>query len=201
MGGPADQGGQGTDNFYEAPITMDNQTYPTCEHYYQAQKFPGTDEESQGLHERIRNEPNVGKVYGLGQGSVHLLRPDWEHVKAFVMYTAVRAKYEQHPEILQELLATRGKIVAAPSTSNWQSLNGMILERVREEFRPGGPLISERRMRALVKLTSEYTADAHGGRGVAKGVGITVCDTTTCDNSSSLTRSEGEGSVRRSCSV
>lgn len=51
------------------------------------------------------------------------------------MYLAVRAKYEQYPTHASELAETTGRIRAAPSTSNWQQLNSIVLERVRYELR------------------------------------------------------------------
>ena len=45
---------------------------------------------------------------------------DFEQRKAGLMYRAVRAKYEQHPQLAAELLATAGPIRAAASTSEWQ---------------------------------------------------------------------------------
>ena len=44
-------------NFYKSPIKINDHTYPTVEHYFQSQKFPGT------RHEKdIRNARSPGEA-------------------------------------------------------------------------------------------------------------------------------------------
>ena len=50
------------------------------------------------------------------------------------MYCAVKAKYEQNPQIAAELMQTQSHIEAAPG-EHWQEENSRILERVRRELR------------------------------------------------------------------
>eukprot|EP00930_Biecheleria_cincta_P088691 TRINITY_DN7793_c2_g2_i1.p1 TRINITY_DN7793_c2_g2~~TRINITY_DN7793_c2_g2_i1.p1 ORF type:complete len:205 (+),score=37.88 TRINITY_DN7793_c2_g2_i1:54-617(+) len=164
MGGPAVIDGQAvasTDNFYVAPFVIDGVEWSTAEHYYQAAKYLRGGDASEwhsgaSRIEEIRAAESGAKAWSLGQRSSVDMRPDWEHVKVNVMYRAVSAKYEAHPCLAKELAATRGPIEAAFSTmgahDNWQRLNSLILERVREELRPAEAR-NQKRYAALVSLT------------------------------------------------
>ena len=155
MGGPAFIGGQRvehTDNFFEAPVTIDGHEYKTAEHFFQAMKFaddsPGVD----AMRASVRAASNGGRAWQIGQARSVPLRSDWEAVKRSVMYQAVKAKYDAYPKLAAELAATQGQIRAAPSTADWQHANSLILERVREELRPEEARNAER-LQALVRLT------------------------------------------------
>jgi len=155
MGGPAVIDGahvEGTDNFLIAPFTIEGVVWPSCEHYFQAAKFfQATDAYTTQHCEAIRQAPTAGRAWSMGQSRRATLRDDWEAVKANVMYRAVKAKYDQHPALATELVATKGAIRAAPSTADWQHVNSVILERVREELRPA--CTDPKRYAALVALT------------------------------------------------
>mmetsp|Transcript_11342 Transcript_11342/g.18996 ORF Transcript_11342/g.18996 Transcript_11342/m.18996 type:complete len:191 (-) Transcript_11342:226-798(-) len=165
MGGPATIDGEpipSTDNFLIAPMDIDGQTFPSCEHFYQCTKFaPELDSTAYTAQhvEAIRQTPSGMKAWQMGQSRRAALRPDFEEVKASLMYRGVAAKFVQYPAFAAELLATgHGHIRGAPSTADWQYVNGLILERVREELRPPTER-NEKRLAALVKLTSAYKAE------------------------------------------
>ena len=88
-------------NFAPYPIVLQGRTWPTTEHYFQAQKFPGTDYE-----ETIRREPSPMIAARLGRSRAHPIRADWEQVKDDVMREALLAKFTQHPKLKEALLAT-----------------------------------------------------------------------------------------------
>ena len=73
-------------NFYPSPIVMGVVTWPTVEHYFQAQKFPGA--------------KKLGRTR-----SLHF-RADWEEVKEMVMLEALQAKFEQNPDLATILKGT-----------------------------------------------------------------------------------------------
>mmetsp|Transcript_53286 Transcript_53286/g.106945 ORF Transcript_53286/g.106945 Transcript_53286/m.106945 type:complete len:201 (-) Transcript_53286:331-933(-) len=156
MGGPATIDGEEvehTDNFFVAPFVLDGLEWPTCEHYYQASKFfEDSGQEAKALVQEIRTAASGPRSWGLGQRRADLLRPDWEHVKVNMMYRAVSAKYAQHPELAAELAATSGPIQTTVSTADWQRMNRLILERVREELRPEAQR-NQRRLAVLASLT------------------------------------------------
>ena len=157
MGGPALIDGQyvdGTDNFLLMPFVLDGVKWFTCEQYFQWAKFStATDEYTVAHRESIKQCADAHRSWQMGQSRRATLRPDWESVKANVMYRAVKAKYEQHPILAAELVATKGPIRAAPSTADWQHVNSVILERVRDECRPPEERLNPKRYAALVALT------------------------------------------------
>mmetsp|Transcript_10876 Transcript_10876/g.20408 ORF Transcript_10876/g.20408 Transcript_10876/m.20408 type:complete len:229 (+) Transcript_10876:50-736(+) len=163
MGGPAIIDGQEvehTDNFFVAPFVLDGIEWPTCEHYYQAAKFSHSisDEKARAVIEEIRSTTSGPKTWSLAQKYPHLLLVDWEYIKVNVMYRAVAAKYAQHPEFAEQLAATSGSIRTGMSTADWQRMNRLILERIREELRPVDQR-NHKRLEALVSLTEPRAQD------------------------------------------
>lgn len=88
-------------NFSRLPIALDGLTWPTSEHYFQAQKFVGTPHA-----EEVRTQPTPMLAARMGRRRDLPLRPDWETVKDAVMMMALRAKFTQHPELKSLLLGT-----------------------------------------------------------------------------------------------
>ncbi len=89
-------------NFSPHPIELDGKVWPTSEHYFQAQKFGGTEHE-----ERIRLAKSPMVAAAIGRNRDLPLRRDWERVKEDVMRTALKAKFTQHPTLRELLLSTR----------------------------------------------------------------------------------------------
>ena len=88
-------------NFSKHPFVLEGREWPTSEHYFQAKKIAGTPSE-----EEIRLAPTPSEAARMGRQRERPLRTDWEAVKESVMYAALEAKFSQHPEIRQQLLAT-----------------------------------------------------------------------------------------------
>jgi ribA/ribD-fused uncharacterized protein len=88
-------------NFSPHAIEMKGLVWPTVEHYYQAQKFAGTEHE-----ERIRQAPFPLEAKTLAHDGSQAIRADWDAVKLGVMREAVRTKFETHPDLREALLAT-----------------------------------------------------------------------------------------------
>jgi N-glycosidase YbiA len=129
-------------NFAPHPIRMKEKIWPTSEHYFQAQKFAGTEHE-----EEIRLVKSPMIAARMGRDRKRPLRPDWESVKDEIMLEAVRAKFSQSEELRGILLST-GDAEIIEHTSNdgyWgdggdgSGLNmlGKTLMLVREELRKG----------------------------------------------------------------
>jgi len=127
-------------NFAPYPIKLKSKTWPTSEHYFQAQKFAGTAHE-----DKIRKAASPMKAAELGRTRKVRLRANWDHMKDNVMLEAVRAKFAQHPD-LQALLLDTGEAILIEHTENdayWgdggdgkgKNRLGKILMKIREELR------------------------------------------------------------------
>jgi N-glycosidase YbiA len=127
-------------NFADYPIELKGKIWPTSEHYFQAQKFVGTKYE-----EEIRKINSPMMAAQLGRDRKKPLRRDWEKVKDSIMRDAVLAKFRQH-EDLQEILLATGDAKIIEHTENdryWgdggdgkgQNKLGQILMSVRSELR------------------------------------------------------------------
>ena len=88
-------------NFAPFPFQLNGRTWPTTEHYFQAQKFTGTDYE-----ETIRQTKSPMIAARLGRSRAHPLRPDWESIKDDIMREALQAKFSQHSKLKSLLLST-----------------------------------------------------------------------------------------------
>jgi ribA/ribD-fused uncharacterized protein len=127
-------------NFSPHPIELAGRTWPTSEHYFQAQKFPGTEHE-----EAVRRCKTPGDAARMGRSRKLPLRADWESVKDQIMLDAVRAKFTQHEDIQKVLLDTGdAKLVEHTTNDNYwgdggdgrgQNQLGRLLMQVRAELR------------------------------------------------------------------
>jgi N-glycosidase YbiA len=127
-------------NFAAFPITLKGKVWPTSEHYFQAQKFAGTEHA-----EAIRKTRSPMIAARMGRDRKKPLRRDWEAVKDDIMRDAVRAKFTEHPELLSLLLAT-GDAQLVEHTANdsyWgdagdgsgKNMLGRILMELRDQLR------------------------------------------------------------------
>lgn len=126
-------------NFAPYPIELKGLTWPTTEHYFQAQKFPGTERE-----EEIRQAKSPTIAKRMGRSKKHPLRKDWVAVRDAIMREAVLAKFTQHDDLRQVLLDTGdAKLVEhAPQDDYWgdggdgsgKNMLGLILMSVRDEL-------------------------------------------------------------------
>jgi hypothetical protein len=127
-------------NFHGAPFTINGKTYPTVEHFFQSQKFPG----DPVLQEKIRVAKTPVGAKRMGQAKSEHFRPDWDEIKETVMMEGLRAKFTQNPQ-LADLLRSTGTamlIEKMPRDSYWGSgpngcgrnRMGRLLEQVRKEI-------------------------------------------------------------------
>lgn len=127
-------------NFAPYSITLKGVVWPTSEHYFQAQKFVGTEHE-----DAIRRAKTPKLAANLGRSREHPLRPDWEQVKDAVMEDAVRAKFAQHADLRRILLETGDALIVEhrAGDSYWgdgpdgsgRNMLGRILMKVRDNLR------------------------------------------------------------------
>ena len=127
-------------NFAGFSIDLDGRTWPTSEHYFHAQKFKEREHQ-----EAIRKTASPMIAARMGRDRKKPLRKDWESVKVSVMRKAVLAKFSQHAELCEELLATGdAKIVEHTERDDYwgdggdgssKNMLGRILMEVREALR------------------------------------------------------------------
>jgi ribA/ribD-fused uncharacterized protein len=127
-------------NFAPYPIEIDGETWPTSEHYFQAQKF-----HDEAKREQIRREPKAIVAAKLGRDRSVPLRADWEMAKDDIMRAAVRAKFTQHQRLRSLLLSTGDATLVEHTEKDdyWgdggdgsgKNMLGRILMEVREELR------------------------------------------------------------------
>jgi ribA/ribD-fused uncharacterized protein len=81
------------------PIELGNVEYPSSEHAYQAAKT-----KDKKMRKKIAQQPTAWQAKDLGQKIE--LREDWEERKVEIMYRILRAKFKQHKDLREKLLAT-----------------------------------------------------------------------------------------------
>ena len=129
-------------NFSRHSVFLKGKRWPTSEHYFQAQKFVGTEHE-----EEVRKAKKPSEAAAMGRSRKLPLRRDWEGIKDAVMLEAVRAKFAQHDDLKALLLGTGGAelVERTVNDSYWgdggdgsgKNRLGQILMVVREELRAG----------------------------------------------------------------
>jgi len=127
-------------NFSPHPITLKERVWPTSEHYFQAQKFVGTEYE-----EAVRLAKSPMIAARMGRSRQRPLRPDWESAKDDIMREALRAKFTQHAGLRSLLLDTGDSelIEHTKNDSYWgdggdgtgKNRLGQLLMELRAEFR------------------------------------------------------------------
>jgi ribA/ribD-fused uncharacterized protein len=95
-------------NFSPHSIELEGRTWPTTEHYYQAQKYVGTPD--QFLCEQIYQAPSPVAAAALGRNPIYRIREDWDLVKVDVMYRAVRKKFMTHAATEQSCATHRFRV-------------------------------------------------------------------------------------------
>ncbi len=124
-------------NFWRARFFVYGRWWNTVEAAFQAQK---TNIEPEVL--AIQNAAKPMEARNLGQ--VCQLRENWEQIKDIVMYDCVLAKFLQHKDLRDQLLATGDEELIEDSPIDWtwgcgkdgtgKNLLGKILMRVRREL-------------------------------------------------------------------
>jgi N-glycosidase YbiA len=123
-------------NFSPHGFELDELWWETSEHYFQAQKFPGTPHV-----EEIRLAKTPQDAAKMGRDRSRPLRKDWEEIKEEIMQTGLICKFQSHRDIRQILLGTRDELIVenAPQDYYWgcggdgsgQNRLGEILMKVR----------------------------------------------------------------------
>ena len=123
-------------------MIIDNQCWPTTEHYFQAQKFIGTPYE--GAIRQL-SFPREAFDFSRKPEVSYWQRTDWGEVKDDVMYKALLAKFRQHEKLLKLLLGTENRklVEHTKNDSYWgdggdgtgKNRLGELLMKVRQTLR------------------------------------------------------------------
>ena len=129
-------------NFYPAAVIIDEQRWPSTEHYFQAQKFVGTP-----YLDIVQGLPSARDAFQLSRNPTvsQWRRSDWDTVKDDVMLKALRCKFAQHTDLMNLLWETgeREIIEHTSNDSYWadgggpgRGLNklGKLLMQVRDDI-------------------------------------------------------------------
>ena len=124
-------------NFSKYGFYLDGRYWPTSEHYFQAQKFAGTEYE-----EQVRLAPSPMKAANLGRDRQKPLRTDWELIKDDVMLEAVFRKFRMNEDIRNILISTGEEEIIENTTDDYywgcgsdgtgENMLGKILMKVRD---------------------------------------------------------------------
>jgi len=127
-------------NFSPHPVELRGRVWPTSEHYFQAQKFAGTEHE-----EAVRSAKSPMIAARMGRSRERPLRSDWETVKDDIMREALRAKFAQHASLRSLLLSTGDADLVEHTTNDryWadggdgsgKNRLGQLLMELRSELR------------------------------------------------------------------
>ncbi|HEY1172645.1 MAG TPA: NADAR family protein [Verrucomicrobiae bacterium] len=132
----------GFSNHSAHAIELHGKRWSTTEHYFQAQKFVGTEQE-----EKIRLEPSSQVAAQMGRDRSFPIRKDWEAVKENLMREALLAKFTQHADLKALLLSTGDAQIVehTPSDAYWgdgadgcgKNRLGILLMEIRQKLREG----------------------------------------------------------------
>lgn len=130
-------------NFWVAPFSLENKMFNTVEHVFQGAKIGLVDPEKGRLFSLDSNSElsrgsgesaqKARKMVMLTPAQLHV----WDQLRNDIMRIAVFAKFQQHPELANVLLAT-GTAELWHGTRGTQPSRQFILETVRQELR-GAP--------------------------------------------------------------
>lgn len=127
-------------NFALFPVFVDNQWWPTSEHYYQAHKY-----DKKELIDWVRSASTPYEAAQRGRDKTIEKRADWDARKDEFMEKAVADKFTRYPE-LGVLLVSTGNARLYEHTKNdcyWGDCEdrtgknklGLLLEKVRENLK------------------------------------------------------------------
>lgn len=131
-----DPGTVGLRNDYPAPIDVDGVTYPSVAHAYWALSVT-----EEGTHHAVLAADTLYTARRIATRAAR--RPGWEHARTAVMAGLLRAKYTQHPDLAEILLATGDATVIyddsasgfwGNATGQGRNWSGRLLELVRSEL-------------------------------------------------------------------
>lgn len=101
-------------NYYMTPISVQGKTWPSVEHYYQAQKTLDA-----AYAERIRQSATPDEAKDLGNAPDCPMREDWDERKVEAMRRGLYAKFTQHAGLKEKLIGTGDAVLMENSMTDY----------------------------------------------------------------------------------
>ncbi|WP_299674626.1 NADAR family protein [uncultured Dokdonia sp.] len=127
-------------NFSLYQVKLNGKTWPTSEHYFQAQKF-----DDKNYQEKIRKSASPMKAAEMGRSRKVKIKKNWDNKKDNAMYDVIYAKFTQHEELKSILISTNDAILIehTENDSYWgdggngtgKNRLGKILMKVRDKIK------------------------------------------------------------------
>ena len=127
-------------NFSKHGFDINGKYFMTSEHYFQSQKFEGTD-----FEEEVRLAESPMEAANMGRDRNKPLRQDWEDVKDDIMRNAVLEKFKANEDAKTLLLSTGNEELIEKTTGDYywgcgskgtgKNMLGKILMEVRDILR------------------------------------------------------------------
>ena len=134
----------------ETTFETTTRSWPTVEHFYQAQKFAGVrDERAVSAIRKIRAAISPEEAARIGRTTMRsfpeLVRRDWNELKMDVMRAAVRAKTKAHPAVAALVIRSANSLIAEDSPHDFiwgtgadgtgTNLLGVMFMEIRDEMK------------------------------------------------------------------
>lgn len=128
-------------NMFERKLTIDGETWPSVENYYQAMKYV----DHPGYMKEIQNASSPFQAKKLGGSRKYSIRKSWDDDRIIVMRKALKAKFDpvSHPDLHKVLLSTgsRNLVENSPdafwgrgSNGRGRNMLGYMLMKIRKDF-------------------------------------------------------------------
>lgn len=129
------------DNFSQFQVNISGIPFPTSEQAYQFLKFIDTDPK---IAEKIKDCHSAHEAKAIADENVDKVRKNWDQLKLSAMEAVLRAKAEQNPYILEQLLKTGDATLVenSPFDSFWgwgpdktgENHLGKLWMKIRDEY-------------------------------------------------------------------
>ena len=126
---------------YLQPMNIDNQIWPSAEHYYQAQKFAHLAD----IYNQICSAKSGVETRSIAQKYKAQRRADWDDVKEDLLFTSMKLKFSTLPEMKKKLLETGDAYLekSVPDDPFWgvlpdgtgQNMMGKMLMQIRDDLK------------------------------------------------------------------
>lgn len=122
------------------PFTLEEQEWPTAEHYYQAKLF-----DNPSIQTKILALPNAKAVERFVRWRFLQKKKGWKALRQVLMTRAIYTKCKTYPEVAEKLLATGDKILVENSAYDYfwgcgrdrraENTYGKVMMNVREKLK------------------------------------------------------------------